>query len=349
MLGNFVHFHVVALDGVYTRVRDSEVVFHDGPAPSREEIAEVAVRVEKRVTRWLRRRKLVDERPIEERDNVAPEPSPLEACMQMSLSGGAFLRLDQEGVPLTETENEAHFRGSGKSPWAAEVGGFNVHAGVTIRAGDRDGLERLCRYGARPPFSLERISVLQDARVAYRLRKPRRNGATHLVLTPVHFLARIASLVPPPRFPLLRLSGVLAPRSSWRAAVVPKRAEPRTCAPTAKPSPKNVKANSEAAASLVSEPDRTERGRTSESAAPEQPRTSLGAGARRPVGARIDWASLLRRVYLEDVLPCPCGGRRALVADIHERDVVVAILTHLGLPTEAPPIARARAPSFEAP
>ncbi len=175
------------------------------------------------------------------------------------------------------------------------------------------------------------------------------NGATHLVLTPVHFLARIASLVPPPRFPLLRLSGVLAPRSSWRAAVVPKRAEPRTCAPTAKPSPKNVKANSEAAASLVSEPDRTERDRTSESAAPEQPRTSLGAGVRRPVGARIDWASLLRRVYLEDVLPCPCGGRRALVADIHERDVVVAILTHLGLPTEAPPIGRARAPSFEAP
>ena len=30
-----------------------------------------------------------------------------------------------------------------KSPWAAEVAGFNIHAGVTVRAGDRDGLEKL--------------------------------------------------------------------------------------------------------------------------------------------------------------------------------------------------------------
>jgi hypothetical protein len=26
--------------------------------------------------------------------------------------------------------------------------GFNVHAGVTVHSGDREGLERLCRYGA---------------------------------------------------------------------------------------------------------------------------------------------------------------------------------------------------------
>ena len=36
-----------------------------------------------------------------------------------------------------------------------------------------------------------------------------------------------------------------------------------------------------------------------------------------------------------------------LVADISEREVVVAILAHLGLPTEAPPRARARSPAFE--
>src|SRR5262245_58024349 len=41
-------------------------------------------------------------------------------------------------------------------------------------------------------LSLERISVLPDGRIAYLLRKPRRNGATHLVMTPVQFLARIS-------------------------------------------------------------------------------------------------------------------------------------------------------------
>ena len=95
--------------------------------------------------------------------------------------------------------DEERFRTGTKSPWAAEVSGFNIHAGVTVRAGDRDGLERLLRYGARPPFSLERISVFPDGRVAYRLRRPRRNRATHIVLEPLHFLARIASLVPPER------------------------------------------------------------------------------------------------------------------------------------------------------
>jgi hypothetical protein len=34
-------------------------------------------------------------------------------------------------------------------------------------------------------------------------------------------------------------------------------------------------------------------------------------------------------------------------ADISDSEVVVAILAHLGLPTEAPPMARARSPAFE--
>jgi hypothetical protein len=50
----------------------------------------------------------------------------------------------------------------------------------------------------------------------------------------------------------------------------------------------------------------------------------------KPVGSRIEWAELLRRIYLVNVLACPCGGRRAIVADISEREVVVAILAHLG-------------------
>ena len=40
--------------------------------------------------------------------------------------------------------------------------GFNLHAGVTIAANDDRGRERLCRYGARPPFSLARLRVLEN-------------------------------------------------------------------------------------------------------------------------------------------------------------------------------------------
>ena len=130
-LGSFVHYHVVAFDGVFTRDAGGAAVFHDGPAPSREEIAAVAGRVAERMTRWLRRRHLLDDRPVEDRSNEAPDLSPLEACMQASLFGGTFLRRGKDGAPAAD-DNDQHRAGS-KSPWAAEVDGFNVHAGVVIR------------------------------------------------------------------------------------------------------------------------------------------------------------------------------------------------------------------------
>jgi hypothetical protein len=57
------------------------------------------------------------------------------------------------------------------------------------------------------------------------------------VFAPVAFLARLAVLVPRPRVNLVLYYGVLAPRASWRAAVVPPfspviadspRADPRS-------------------------------------------------------------------------------------------------------------------------
>jgi hypothetical protein len=41
-------------------------------------------------------------------------------------------------------------------------------------------------------------------------------------MTPVELLARLAALVPPPRYPLVIYHGVLAPHSKWRSAVVPR-------------------------------------------------------------------------------------------------------------------------------
>jgi len=59
-------------------------------------------------------------------------------------------------------------------------------------------------------------------------------------------------------------------------------------------------------------------------------------------------ASLLRRVHLVDVLSCPCGGRRALLAHVTDAATVAVILAHLGLATEPPLVARARDPSADA-
>ena len=81
---------------------------------------------------------------------------------------------------------------------------------------------------------------------------------------------------------------------------------------------------------------------------PSRPRTSLGAGLVTPCYARIDWATLLRRIYLEDALACSCGGRRYVVAEINEPDAIAAILNHLGLDPLPPTLARARDPTDDA-
>ncbi|MEO5725776.1 MAG: hypothetical protein ABI134_23565 [Byssovorax sp.] len=89
------------------------------------------------------------------------------------------------------------------------------------------------------------------------------------------------------------------------------------------------------------------RGSDSKNVARSRPRTSLGDGFVKPGGGRIAWAQLLRRVDLVDVVACPCGGRRAIVTDLSDSEVVVALLAHLGLPPFAPPTARARSPAFD--
>ena len=49
-----------------------------------------------------------------------------------------------------------------------------------------------------------------------------RDGITHLVMTPLEFLQRLAALVPRPRLHLIRFHGVLAPNATLRSShIVP--------------------------------------------------------------------------------------------------------------------------------
>jgi len=53
-----------------------------------------------------------------------------------------------------------------------------------------------------------------------------------------------------------------------------------------------------------------------------------------PRASRVDWATLLHRVWGIDALKCPrCEGPMRFIATITDQAVIVRILTHLGLPT----------------
>jgi len=65
-------------------------------------------------------------------------------------------------------------------------------------------------------MATERLSLLPDGRVLYALKNRWRDGTTHVAFEPVDFVARLAALVPPPRFHLVRYSGLCgAPHKPW--------------------------------------------------------------------------------------------------------------------------------------
>ncbi len=126
----------------------------------------------------------------------------------------------------------------------------------------------------------------------------------------------MSALVPPPRYPLTRYHGVFAPNSPWRAVIVPAAPQERTCA----------------FGEIASVPTPAANGANGADVCSVDPAKEAAAPVRAKGADRIDWATLMHRVWGWDVLKCPrCEGRMRFIAVIQARDVIERILTHVGL------------------
>ena len=68
------------------------------------------------------------------------------------------------------------------------------------------------------------------------------------------------------------------------------------------------------------------------------PETSSEDAQAQGASALMNWARLLKRVFDIDIEHCPnCGGALKIIAAIEDPPVIIKILSHLGLPTRAPP------------
>ena len=117
----------------------------------------------------------------------------------------------------------------------AKAGGFSLHAGVSAKSHQRAKVEKLCRYIARPAVSTQRMARLPDGKISYELKTPYKNGTTHVIFEPLDFIARLAVLVPKPRFHLTRFHGVFAPNSKHRSMVTREAKEEKS--PPIEPEP----------------------------------------------------------------------------------------------------------------
>ena len=191
---------------------------------------------------------------------------------------------------------------------------FSLHAGVATKANERDKLERICRYIARPAVAESRLSLSDSGDVIYRFKKAWDDGTTAIKLTQLEMMERLAALVPRPRVHLTRFHGVLGPHYKYRKLIVPKKKVELALATGA----------TDDAGSAIHPADS------------DKPPAST---------KRIAWAQLLKRVFNIDVSVCTkCKGKVKIIAAIEDPKVIKKILNHMGLPSTAPILKPARGP-----
>ena len=358
-----VHFHSLVLDGVYAAGPKEKLRFHPLPPPSDAEVAAVAGQVAQRIARMLERRGLGPEAESSEADSLSRDQPLLAELYGASASnriamgpraGQAVRRLGDR----VDVEDGPRFDG----PRCAMVSGVSLHANVAVPARDRQRLERLCRYVARPPVATERLSRQPDGQLVVHLKKRWRDGTTCVLFSPQEFMEKLAALVPPPRFHLVRYHGVLGPSARARREVVPPTLETEQkgsvsrCTPDAgtesgtpvDPDSQPGTAPAFPARLKISEEESSaarRKGPPIESlplASAEEPSEWAPTRSRPTRSHRLGWAELLRRVFAIDVLKCPrCGARMRWLSVVHPPEAIRAILDCLDLPARAPPTSAA--------
>lgn len=99
--------------------------------------------------------------------------------------------------------------------------GFSLHGDTAVQANDRDGLERLARYGARGPVAECRLKRIEDGRYEYTPKK-----GSPFTVTAAALVRRLLALLPPPRLHLTSFHGVYAPHAALRPVVTHPPAPP---------------------------------------------------------------------------------------------------------------------------
>jgi hypothetical protein len=301
-----VHFHTLALDGVYVRRGDAatgELVFRALPEPTDEDVLDVAQRTAQRVVTILSKHGRSLEGLGDEAERATERDPALASCV------GAAAR-----TPALRVVDRSRTRDNER---VAVVMGFDVHAGAAIDGRDRPRVERLCRYLGRPPVAQDRLERLADGKVRYEMKKPWRDGTRFVIFEPDDLMARLCAMVPPPWFHMIRFHGVLAPNATLREQVVTSA---RLSAGAASPKPP-------AAPAFVEQ-------------------LSLFGGSAKPddtgvPSGRRPWAWLLRHVFSVDVTVCPkCSGPMRWLAVATTPEDIADSLARAGLGARAPRHAR---------
>ena len=334
-----IHFHTLVLDGVYEGCSERPTQFVALPPPGDEEVARVTARTVRGLRRLLERRGLAPDDGADQTGPVAlADPLTVEQPLLAELTAASVRGRIAMGpsagqhVLRVGTATEQHAKPKQDGRRCASMAGVSIHADVALPAHARHKIERLCRYAARPPLASQRLSRMSDGRLLYRLKRRWRDGTEAIVFEPLELVEKLAALVPPPRFHMVRYHGVLAPRARNRSRITPGAESgggpARTHVPPADPAaplPSSGQPRPQPAARPQQAPSRATKPPSPpahcDTRRPAQHPTQTdgnqsGSTARR----RLTWPELMQRVFAIDVLRCAHCGACLLYTSPSPRD-----------------------------
>ena len=212
------HFHSLWVDGLYD-VSQKDPVFVELPLPTDDEIRELVEIISNRIIRCLKRKGYrVDEFSGEQQENDEMFEEVQSASVQSIIALGERRGKKVRRLGMVEAGS---FEGAVlEGPRCASHKGFSLHANLSCSAEERDKLEHMARYIARPPIAIDRLHLRPDGLITYRLRKRYRDGTELLLFSPMELMEKLAALVPRPRIHGTRYHGLFAPHSKSRSKIV---------------------------------------------------------------------------------------------------------------------------------
>jgi Putative transposase len=284
-----IHLHCLVLDGVY-RTTEGLPVFQAVRAPTAEELQVLLTRIIKRLMKFLTRKGyLIEEQGMTYLGDTGPETAlgPLQqaACTYRIALGPragqkvlTFQTISTREPPLTPVH-------------CVDAQGFSLHAEVCCAAHERHKGNIYAVISPAPAIANERLTRNRAGDVVLQLKSPYHDGTTHIVMSPLELMQRLAALVPRPRLHLIRFPGVLASHAKLRPEIIPSSARQAGHIPVPGFPSLPVNTNTPSAAPAEASP----------AAAP----------------VPMSWARLLKRVFEIDIEHCPqCGGTLKIIAAI---------------------------------
>ena len=179
-----IHIHALVVDGVFGHDATG-LRFYPAAALDAADVDEVLATVEAYLQRLLPPQGLEETdaggSTVDEWAEEAPVLAGLAAASvqgRVALGSRAGARVRRGGASLAAVTDPP-----GLGPCQARHNGFDLHAALCVPAGQRDRLERVCRYALRPPIAQDRLELTAE-QVQLQLRRPWSDGTTHLLFDP---------------------------------------------------------------------------------------------------------------------------------------------------------------------